>query len=380
MMLISSISLLGLDTVIMRFLPTEKEKSQLVLTICFFICLVTGVLALGAVLVSPQVSAHLAVLRQPLIALIFITFTLIVSLNSIYEALCIAYRQSRLILIKTALFAILRQILIFSLLWLGSIGIVSSLVISILIAGVWTGILFLKKLTPITWSINLALLGRVRSFSAYVYTSGLISTVPGYVIPLLVTNLLSPTMTAYYFIAGTIANTLYVIPQIVTQAMLVEGAYEIGKLRQNILKAYKVLLALLLPGVGLFWVFGDRILSLFGKQYSAAGLHLLRWMVLAAFLVGLNYIFGTVQTIKQRMKVVLLVSFLNTCTLLVLCTLFLKQGLESIGIATIVSQTFMAVVYIIYFGIRGELGLFMPHLSEKHAVRGAHNSADQSQN
>ena len=75
---------------------------------------------------------------------------------------------------------------------------------------------------------------KIAVLSIGTYISGLMVTATLYVLPILITNILGPEQTAFYYIVATTTSVLNLIPQVISQNLLVEGSYEIEYIKGHL--------------------------------------------------------------------------------------------------------------------------------------------------
>jgi O-antigen/teichoic acid export membrane protein len=103
---------------------------------------------------------------------------------------------------------------------------------------------------------------------------------PGLILPIVVTELLSPSANAYWYTTWMMAWGVYVIPTSMGIGLLAEAAHDPSSLRHQVHRAVRLSLMIGIPaGVVLAAVAGP-VLSLVGKAYEDAGVAPLRILVL----------------------------------------------------------------------------------------------------
>jgi O-antigen/teichoic acid export membrane protein len=103
---------------------------------------------------------------------------------------------------------------------------------------------------------------------------------PGLILPIVVTELLSPTANAYWYTAWMMAWGVYVIPTSVGMALFAEAAHRPGQLASDARRAIRSSLAIGLLAGGALAVAAGPLLSLLGRAYAAAGVVPLRILLL----------------------------------------------------------------------------------------------------
>lgn len=357
--LITSLSLLGLNTGLLRFLPTSTQKTEKINSSIVITAVVSGILAV--VFLSTLPEPLLFVRENPVYAGVFILVAIITTLNALTESIFIAFRATIHVLIKAVIHSTVKLILPFVLISFGAFGIFGALSM-----GTLGSLLYALKMLAHKYQIQYAAhidrdaVKKMASISFATYISGLITSIPSYILPVFITTHISPTQTAYYYVAATTANVLFIIPLVITQNLLVEGSYDEAAIKQHTNKASLLIGALLIPAITIMFFFGDYILLVFGKQYSTEGIMLLRLLSLSGIFVGANYIFGTLLTIYQHMRLLIAINTVGSITLLGGSYLLLSQGIVGIGYATLLTQAVLLLLYIISFvtagGYKKEVG------------------------
>jgi len=347
--LIISFSLLGLNTGLIRYLPNAENKSSKINTCLTLAGLVTIVIASVFILGIDKFSPELIFIRENMfLSFIFIFFAVVYSTNSIIESVFIALRKAQYVLIKNTIFSVIKLGLPFLTVGLGVYGIFGSYV-GALACGLFVVILIL--IFKFDYRPRIVFHDRVikhiGKFSFGNYLAGFIGGLPLLVLPLLITNKISPQTTAYYYMAMMIISLLFVIPSATTNALFAEGSHEHGKLDKKIKNAIKLIAVFLIPGILITIFFGQYILLAFGKEYSDAGMNLLRIMAIGGIFVSINSIYGSLFKIKNRIRGILVASIISAVTILSGSYVLIERGmgLNGIAIAYVAGQIAVSISY-----------------------------------
>ena len=349
--LLSGLSLLGLTSGLMRFLPLSKSRSEKINSSILITASLSFLLAIIAVIALPRLSPQLAfVTHNKFFFISFILFTVAQTLNQLIEAVLIALREGRQILIKNSVLAILKLLLPSVLVILGAYGIFASIQLAVTISAIY-GFIIVAILHKVRYrpAFHKPSIEQMSYFSLGNYVSGLASSVPAYILPLFITNTLGPASAAYYYIVATTANVLFMIPGVITQNLLVEGSYQEEEIKEHTRKAMRLILTILIPGIITILLFGNYVLLVFGKHYSTEGINLLRLYAISGIFVGLNYVFGTLLAIFHHIKLLIFLNSISSVLLLFLSFIFLHLGLIGLGYAAILAQILLLLLYIISF-------------------------------
>ncbi len=348
--LLSTISLLGFNTGLLRYLPNSKNKSEQINTVMLLTSLISGVLSfLTLFMINKFAPALLFVRNSQFYFFIFIVFTILTSLNQLQESVLVALRSSNQVLYKSVIYGVVKLIPVFFFIRIGGFGIFSSIYIGIL-ASVLYGSFILNITNQVVYKVKLSysVLKSMAVLSVGTYISNLTSSLPTYLLPIIISYKMGPSQTAYYYMASTIINILNIIPQVVTQNLLVEGSYDIKNINTYVKNSLKINLIILLPIIALLFYFGDVILFVFGKQYSIQGFTLLKILSLSVILAAFNYILGTILTIYHHIPFLVISNILSTILLFVMSIFLLNNNVIGIGYATLVSEVVLLIFNLVY--------------------------------
>lgn len=350
MALISSFSLLGLDVGLVRYLPLSKQKNDKINSSLIIIVLTSIAVATIFLLSLESFSPKLAFLKDsPLIALSFIFFVVFSGLNVVVQNVFIAFRSARYVLIKSSLFSTLKLMIPFFLVGFGGYGLFSSWGIALAIASI-TSLIILKVKLKYKFHLNFnkrAIL-KMSSYSLGNYVAGFLDELPVLILPLIITNLLRPETTAYYYMAMTIAALLYIIPEASTQSLFAEGSHTTQNLQTQLKKTLKIISLFLIPAILITIFLGKYVLLFFGKAYSAEGLSLLQILAISGIFVAVNFMLSTILRIKHKIRELILINLTGAIIILSLSYLFITNSLVGIGMAWLIGQGVMCLIYSVY--------------------------------
>ncbi len=176
---------------------------------------------------------------------------------------------------------------------------------------------------------------------------------PGFILPILIVNILNPEMGAYFYIAWMIANLLFIVSQSTGLSLLAEASYSPNKLRIQIIKAAKFIFLILLPAILLLFFFGNFLLSLFGVRYAEEALKLLWLLALSSIPLAVNELYVSVNRIHKKIKPVIYVyTFIALATIGSGYLLLKVMGISGIGVAWLTSNT-MVMMVVLTIMLRG---------------------------
>jgi len=351
MTLISSFSILGLGNGLIRYLPTSKRKNEKINTSFMLVGFTSIFVSIFFLAFLKTFSPRLLFVRENIIfSLLFIIFIVFSSLNMISENVFIAYRSSKFVLIKNTIFSITKLIFPIFLLALGAYGIFMSVGIAIVIAFLFSLVILVFRFNylfkPI---IDKIVVKRMIKFSLGNYIAGFIGGLPAMVLPILITNLIGAKYSAYFYMDMMIANLLYIISTATSQSLFAEGSYDEIELKVHLKKAIKIISTIIIPAIIVTFLFGNYILLAFGKEYSDEGFILLKFLSISGIFISINAIGGAILNIKQKIKLMILLSLINAFVILSLSVFFIKMnlfGVVGVGIGWIVGRGITSVIYL----------------------------------
>lgn len=347
--LIASLSMLGFNVGLVRFLPNSKKKNEKTNTAFTIVALTTIIVSSIFLLGLKTFSPELVFIKENLImGIIFILFMIIYSLNSLIESIFIAFRNTKYILLKNSVFSVLKIVFPFLFIALGAFGIFSSYGSALFIS---VGIMFFVLARKFNYKPKFAFYDNViketGKYSFENYIAGFIGSASLFVLPLIITNIINPTTTAYYFMAMQIASLLYVIPTATTDSLFAEGSKNEKSLKTQVKKSLLIMSALLIPAIIIIVFFGNYILLAFGKEYSAQGFNFLKIMALSGIFVGIKFVFNSIFKVKKKILSIIIVEIIGVIIILGGSLMFIKMGLGLMGVgyAWIIGQAIISLIY-----------------------------------
>ena len=349
MTLISSFSLLGLGNGLIRYLPTSERKNKKINTAFTLVGLTSIIITIIYLLFIKIISPSLLFVRENVFfSLLFIIFIAFTSLANLSENIFIAYRSSLYVLLKNTIFSIIKIVLPIFLISLGAYGIFASVGIAMAISFLLSvGFLVRKFNYLIKLIVDTDVVKRIFKFSLGNYAAGFIGGLPAMVLPILITNSIGAKFSAYFYMDMMIINFLYIIPMATSQSLFAEGSYGEMELKTHLKKAIKIISLILIPAIILTLSLGKYVLLAFGRSYSNEGVILLQVLTVSVIFNSINYIIGAIFRIKNMVKELIILGFVNSCLVLFLYMVLIKYGLFGVGIAWMLGQVITSVVSII---------------------------------
>lgn len=342
--LIINLAPLGLDAGLTRFLPGSNNKRGLYSTtviITLLSSLAFMAIFLGGLgIFSPQ----LVFLREGWLLAALIGFAAITAVSTMQSTALIAARQGHLYLIQNTLLGV-RVPLIFVFASLGTLGVFISWDVAFLATVLYGTVVLYYYGLSMKWEIDTKSLREIFKFSLGNYTAGIFQMAP-LIIPVMIVNAVGAREGAYYYIAHTMAMLFFTVPAGVSLSLFVEGSHEMP-LRETSIKSLKFAVLILIPAIVVIFLFGDKLLLVFGTQYSAQAVELLWLLAVSSLLSVIPSIYSSILIVQKKIKMLNYVNFaLSALMLGVGYPLLLKYGIIGMGYAWVLSYALVSIVVV----------------------------------
>lgn len=353
MTLLAGFSRLGFDIGIIRFLPNEQNKKGMINSCLTITALVSALLALvfltGLDFWFPALSF---VKSDANLAFSFVVFTIFGSLILFQKNVFIAFRKAEYSFAQNITISVLKLVFIFSFVFLGAFGIFASFGIAAIIAIALSLLIFTPKLLTGYFpapKIEKKIVNKLFHFSFGNYIAANLSALPITILPLLILTLLTAEMTAYFYIAWSIALLLFAIPGAIGLSLFAEGSHNHENLRATTLKAVKFAFLILIPIIiGIFFL-GDKLLFLFGKAYSENAFDLLLIFAFSSIPATFVEFYVAVERIRKRVKpIILYYGLIATLTMAISYLLIPRLGIIGAGVGWLSAQSIVAFLIGLY--------------------------------
>lgn len=351
-------SLLGFNFGVTRFLPNEKDKQGMInscLTIILlFSILLSAIFILGIHIWSPIL---LFVRENMVFLLFFIVFVFTTALTRLQQTIFVALRSAELSFIQNITLSVLKLIFVLFLVSFGVFGIVSSWAIAACIALIFSTFFLTPRRVhsylPIP-TVKKKMIKGMFHISSGNYIAENFAAIPGSVLPLMIINVLNPEMNAYFFMALAVSGILSTVPLAVNSSLFVEGSYAPEQFRNNVIKAIKFTFLLIIPMILGIFIFGDKLLLLFGKAYSENAFYALCILVLSVIPLTINKLYMTIKNVQLNVKpIIYLNALISTLTIGISYVLMIEIGLIGAAMGYTLSKGIGAVVVLALVKMEG---------------------------
>ncbi len=334
--LIAYISLLGLNSTFVRYLPTAQDRNAL-LTAGFLLVAACGAgIGVIYVLLTPILAPRLAFVgHQPALAAGFVLLTAAAAVNLLTDSVFIASRRAGYnALTDGGIGGIIKVCSGLILVGTGGYGLFCASVGGFAAAALASLILMTTVLhwRPLLRNSVLALRPMLR-FSLANYAGNILDILPSMLVPIIALDRLGTSAAAYYFVAFQVATLLYAGVSAVVQVLLAEGSHAGADWRRLIKRSWRLLMVMCLPACLMLILGGRWVLLAFGTKYSEHGTLALTLMALATIPIAANNWLWTVLRLAGRLRAIVISSCVYALAICCLAWLLAPHGLAALAAA-----------------------------------------------
>lgn len=348
--LLTLFSLFGFDISLIRFLPSEKNKMDMINSCLFFSSLINLILVITFIIGLSIWSPSLIFLQSNLFfGFLFCFFAILNTLNYLQISIFVGLRSAKHSLFQSIpnFFRILFLPILIS---IGTLGIYSSFGLSYLISFL-LGNRLISHIIPeykIRLSLKRNIVYKLFSYSLGNYIANIFINLTNFLLPLIVLNSVGANLNAYFYISWTFSSILLMIPFSISRSLLAEISYSKDTFYDNVKKSLSFSLLLLGGSLILILFLGKYLLLLFGKEYSLNSFEPLLIFSIASIPYAVNQIYITIKRLEKKIKPVIIIYLTISMITIIISYMFIKQyGLNIIGYAWLFSNSFIAILLII---------------------------------
>jgi O-antigen/teichoic acid export membrane protein len=348
--LLSTISQLGLNNAIIRYLPGSKYPNRYINSPTLLVLLLSAILGTLFLVFINDFSSRIAFIRSTSNGeLIFLAFVVLSAVNGLTDGVFIGSRVTQFVLYETVAASLTRLLGTFVFHGLHAYGIIYSSAFGVIMSLIVTYVVFFKRFHyRFEPKIRLNVLLTMGKYSMGSYVGNLLITATPLILPLIITNRLGAANAAFFYIAMTIASFLYYVPQATTLSLFAEGVNNDQQLTRLVKHSFLLIGRLLLPGVLLILLLGSYVLAIFGHAYNVAAVDILRLLAIAAIPLSINYVLSTYFRIRDRVWVIAQAYIVGVAFIL-LTTAYISKTLDQIGIVWLLGQLLILTILLLHF-------------------------------
>ena len=351
MMLCVQLALLGLNSAFVALYPKHSpQPSKLLNTTLNIVALAALVAALLFLLLSSVMFHELNVVSKNLIyILLFLGLTLFGTVNTFMDHVSIAIRRGDQVLVRNISFGVITIVFVAALpLVAGSIT-SESIVLAWMLAGlsacaigtiqIFRSIREYRYRPELDTNIAKGLVG--VSLQNYLLT--LAERAPNWILPIIVTEMLSPTDNAHWYTLWMMAWVVYIIPISVGQNLFADVSHQPGSYRQALTHSIKMSLLLGTVAAAAMILLASFLLSLLGTSYAVGGTLPLRILAVAVYPgIFIQAYYGICRGKNMLTEAILTGTAAGFTGVLAASLVGLRFGLVGMAVAWLLTQCIVA--------------------------------------
>lgn len=349
MMFVTSIGWLGLQFVLIRFVPVAGDRTGRLILTAYGAAELVGLATAGLFLVAFAGPSGLGfVAAGPATVLAFIAGCAAWIVFSLQDPALIGLRLSGWVPVENAAFGALKAIVLVAAAATGSVWAIfgSWIGAAAVFAGIVNILMFRRLVAHAPRRAPEALpdrRGLVR-FAAGQHVVAVLAAIPDTLVPLLVLGFLGPVANAHYYAAWAIGFSLRLLAVNISDALLSEAARAEHALPALLRSAARLTAVVLIP-LGLAAVASaELITAAFGAGYDEATA-LLRILALSLLPFGIVTFVLTVERVRKRSGLALVVVAVSTgATITADAVLIPRLGIAGAGWGWLIGQILAAAV------------------------------------
>lgn len=334
--LIAYFSLFGLNSALMRFLPTARNRNSLITST--FLLAAGAAMAIGLcyVLLTPLIASRLDFVEHSFsLTAGFLLLSAGTAVNLLTDSVFIAARKAN-----------------FCALTDGVVGGISKIVLGVALAGSGAYGLFCASaggfaaaalvslvimLIYLHWQPSLkrpvSTLRPLLGFSLASYVANSMNLLPSVVVPLIALDRLGARAAGYYFVAFQMAALLYAAVYAVEQSFMAEGSQPGADWRAIRRRSRKLAVMLFVPAGAILALAARWILLVFGTGYSQNGTAALELLAVAVIPIAACNWSWSVFRLAGRLPPLVLTSIVYSCAICGVAWLLAPHGLTAMAAA-----------------------------------------------
>jgi O-antigen/teichoic acid export membrane protein len=345
--LLSFFALFGLNTTVMRFLPTARNKGALLTAVFVLVAAVACVMAVGYVMLTPVIAPHLDfVAHSPLMTAGFAALAAAAAVNVLTDSVFMASRRSEFCVVTDGLVGSGGRIIFGVILaGTGSYGLYLASVGGSAAAAVASIILII---TIFRWRPSLAnalhTLRPLLKYSGANYIANSMNLLPNVVVPLIVLDRLGAQAAGYYYVAFQMATLLFTAAAVIEASFMAEGSQAGANWRVIRRRSRRLAIMIFVPAGIVVALTAHWMLLAFGPGYSLHGTGSLEILAAAVLPVAACNWGWTVLRLTGRLRSLLVSTAFYGVAVCASAWFLAPHGLTALSAGWLAGSTVAAVV------------------------------------
>jgi O-antigen/teichoic acid export membrane protein len=349
--LLAFVATLGLGMGLIRFLPGSGAAGSSLINSSFTLTsLAAVVVAVIFVAGLPLWSPALGFVRQnPIFIVAFVAFIVASTLFNLLTQVLVALRKAQFAFIQGLLQGLIKMGLVIGIASTFQVfGIFTAWGLATIVAVSFGIFLFLPRLQPgyrLVPAMSRQVSNDMLHFSFANYASTGLWSLPTLLLPIIVVNVMGSETNAYFYVSWAMASLLFTIPLSTSTSLFAEGSHREDMLIRDVRRSLKLIIILLLPAIVIMLAVGDKLLLIFGREYSTEGTKLLWILAPSAIPVSINLVYLGIVRVKKKLKDIILVAAAAAVGTLGLSYILIPHvGILGPGVSWLAAHTVVALV------------------------------------
>lgn len=348
MTLLAMLSQLNLVNVFTRFLPRSGAHARRFVVVGYTVCFSIGiVVSTGFVLFG---WSHRIITPGSWHVPLFVVSVGLSTVFVLQDSVLTGLRSARWVPVENSAFGAGKLLLLLPFAGLGAAGIFLAWVLPVVPAVLGVNLYLFARRIPMSiresgGRSEFPKWRTLRNFVIAEYTSSLVGGLASYLLPLIVLSFLGAKAAAYFYLPWLIGNVMQLLLWNVSTSYVVEAGYQRNQLKALLRHAGRLALSVLLPIIVVLVAGAPIVLRLLGPGYSTHGSTLLRLVAISVVPMSVTVLFQTFMWYEGRLWQLVGVQSATVAMFFALTLPLLTHfGIETAGIALLVSQSVTAVV------------------------------------
>jgi O-antigen/teichoic acid export membrane protein len=349
--LLAFFAMVGLNTTVMRFLPTARNKGSLLTAAFVVVSGVAAVIAIGYVMLTPVIAPRLDFVAHSVVMTAgFALLVAATAVNVLTDSVFIASRRAEFCAVTD-----------------GIVGGVSKFAFGLFLVGTGAYGLYLAAvggpataalvsivliITVLRWrpslTHSLRTIKPLLKFSTANYVANSMNLLPNVVVPLIVLDRLGAKAAGYYFVAFQIAGLLMTAAAVVEASFMAEGSQAGANWRVIRRRSRRLAIMIFVPGGVVAVLAAHWILLAFGSAYSMNGTGSLEMIAAAVLPVAACSWGWTVLRLTGRLRALIVCTAIYGASICGSAWVLAPHGLTALSSAWLAGSTLAAIVSTIF--------------------------------
>ncbi len=339
----SFISVTGINYQLLSLLTKTKHKNRLISGSFGVVVSFVSLLAIIFIVIVPLFFPQFAFISEWPMSLFFLCLTAALAIDHLMDNIFLAYHASRYVFLKNIFSALLKFALPYFFGNMSSMGIYLSWALALTLPLFFSMSILVKRFHyRFIPEMQKTVFSSLLQFSKVFYIISFLEILTLLLIPFFIVTVINEQTAAYFYVSFMIVNFLYGIPYITNQILFMEDTHANGVSLRRFMR--KIIIEYV-PSIIILFIFGNYILSFFGKAYSVEGIRFLQLLAITGFFVACNYLGLKILQKYHALILLLIINIISAGIIIYLSYALLQYSLIGIGFAWAIGTVFKTICY-----------------------------------